>query len=102
LKNAKLIEELEKARKELKEYAEQLELKVQERTRELKESQEKLLKAERLAAIGQLAGQVGHDLRNPLTGILGAAYYLKRPLTNLDEKCRKMLEIIEKDAKICK
>ena len=69
IENAKLIEELEKARKELKEYAEQLELKVQERTRELKESQEKLLKAERLAAIGQLAGQVGHDLRNPLTGI---------------------------------
>ncbi len=99
IENAKLIEELEKARKELKEYAEQLELKVQERTRELKESQEKLLKAERLAAIGQLAGQVGHDLRNPLTGILGAAYYLKRALTNLDEKCRKMLEIIEKDAK---
>ena len=99
IENAKLIEELEKARKELKEYAEQLELKVQERTRELKESQEKLLKAERLAAIGQLAGQVGHDLRNPLTGILGAAYYLKRTLTNLDEKCRKMLEIIEKDAK---
>ena len=99
IENAKLIEELEKARKELKEYAEQLELKVQERTRELKKSQEKLLKAERLAAIGQLAGQVGHDLRNPLTGILGAAYYLKRTLTNLDEKCKKMLEIIEKDAK---
>ena len=99
IENAKLIEELEKARKELKEYAEKLELKVQERTKELKKSQERLLRAERLAAIGQLAGQVGHDLRNPLTGILGAVYYLKKTNPNLDEKCRKMLEIIEKDAK---
>ncbi len=99
IENAKLIEELEKARKELKDYAEQLELKVQERTRELRNSQEKLLRAERLAAIGQLAGQVGHDLRNPLTGILGAVYYLKKSHLDLDEKYRKMLEIIEKDAK---
>jgi len=98
IENAKLIEELEEAKKELKDYAERLELKVEERTRELKESQEKLLKAERLAAIGQLAGQIGHDLRNPLTGIIGAIYYLKKKVySKLDEKSRKMLEIIEKD-----
>jgi len=100
IENAKLIEELEKARKELKEYAEKLELKVQERTRELEKSQEKLLRAERLAAIGRLAGQIGHDLRNPLTGIMGAAYYLKRKeYSKLNAKSRKMLEIIEREVK---
>ena len=100
IENARLIEELEKAKKELKDYAEKLELKVEERTRELRESQKKLLKAERLAAIGQLAGQVGHDLRNPLTGITGAVYYLKKKAySKLDEDSRKMLEIIEKDVR---
>ncbi|UCC33617.1 MAG: hypothetical protein JSW53_01020, partial [Candidatus Bathyarchaeota archaeon] len=42
---------------------------------ELKETRAQLLKAERLAAIGELAAIIGHDLRNPLTGIAGASYY---------------------------
>ena len=66
IENAQLIESLREAR-------EQLEQKVDERTRELKKSQEQLLKAQRLAVIGDLAGMVGHDLRNPLTGIAGAS-----------------------------
>jgi signal transduction histidine kinase len=35
------------------------------------------LKAQKLATIGELAGLIGHDLRNPLQGIAGATYYLK-------------------------
>ena len=42
-----------------------------------KSMEEKLVAAERFASIGELAGMVGHDLRNPLTSIRGAAYYLK-------------------------
>lgn len=41
--------------------------------RERKQSEQRLL-SERLAAIAELAGMVGHDLRNPLQGIAGAAY----------------------------
>jgi PAS domain S-box-containing protein len=82
----------------LQEYAEHLEEMVEERTKELKESQERLVKSERLAAIGQLAAMVGHDLRNPLTGIKGAAYYLKTKLSSkIDGIAREMLEVIEKD-----
>ena len=81
-----------------KEYMEHLEEKVEERTRQLKDAQEQLIKSERLAAIGQVAAMVGHDLRNPLTGIKGAAYYLKARLgPKMDEKAREMLELIEKD-----
>jgi PAS domain S-box-containing protein len=98
IENAQLIRSLNIAREQLKADAEQLELKVKERTRELKKSQEKLLKAQRLAAIGELASMVGHDLRNPLTGIAGATYYLKSKLgSKMDKKTREMLEIIEKD-----
>ena len=57
-------------------YDEQLEIKVKERTRELIEAQNKLLKAERFAVIGELAGMVGHDLRNPFQAIAGAVFFL--------------------------
>ena len=65
---------------------------------ERKRIEEQLLKSERLAAIGELATMVGHDLRNPLTGIAGAAYYLKMKLgSKLDPKASEMLELIDKD-----
>ncbi|MGB9671542.1 MAG: GAF domain-containing protein, partial [Candidatus Bathyarchaeales archaeon] len=98
IENARLIENLEKAKKELEVYATQLEQKVEERTRALKESQEQLLKAQRMAVIGELAGMVGHDLRNPLTSIAGATYYLKKRLTpKTDGKIREMLDLMEKN-----
>jgi signal transduction histidine kinase len=91
IENAQLVESLKEAR-------EQLEQKVDERTRELRKSQEQLLKAQRLAVIGELAGMVGHDLRNPLTSIAGATYYMKRrPNSKADAKIMEMLELVEKN-----
>jgi signal transduction histidine kinase/putative methionine-R-sulfoxide reductase with GAF domain len=98
IENAQLIQQLNGARAKLEEYTDHLEAKVQERTRELKEAQDRLLKSQRLTAIGELAGMVGHDLRNPLTGITGAAYYLKNKVGDTTNgKAREMLEIIEKN-----
>ncbi|MEM2144786.1 MAG: PAS domain S-box protein [Candidatus Jordarchaeaceae archaeon] len=97
ISDTSIVEELEMTKEKLKEYAEHLEELVEERTRELREAQEKLLKAERLAAIGELAAMVGHDLRNPLTGIAGATYILKKKLSmENDEKVKALLEAIEK------
>jgi two-component system sensor histidine kinase HydH len=60
--------------------------------------EEALLKSQRLATIGELAAMVGHDLRNPLTGIAGATYNLKRHLgKRIDSETREALEIIEQD-----
>ncbi len=39
----------------------------------------------RLSAIGQVAGMVGHDIRNPLQAILGDVYLLKEYLTAMPE-----------------
>ncbi|HXX87297.1 MAG TPA: PAS domain S-box protein, partial [Candidatus Acidoferrum sp.] len=65
---------------------------------ERKRMEQQLFKSERLAAIGELAGMVGHDLRNPLTGIAGAAYYLKTKYgQKMGERAIEMLTIIEKD-----
>jgi len=60
--------------------------------------QKELESAHRMAAIGELAASVGHDLRNPLTGISGAVYYLKMKLAQkLDKKSREMLDLMESD-----
>ena len=40
-----------------------------------------MLRLQRLASIGELAGQLGHDLRNPLAGIKNGIYSLKRKAT---------------------
>jgi len=95
---ARDITERKQMQKKLEEYSQQLEALVEKRTTQLKEAQEQLLKSERLAAIGQLAAMVGHDLRNPLMGIDGATYYLKSKLgSKMDEKIREMFVLIEKD-----
>lgn len=67
----------EAAKKQLEKYSQDLEKTVAERTKELTDTQQRLLKAERLATIGELAGWVGHDLRNPLAAIKNATYYIK-------------------------
>lgn len=95
---ARDITERKQMQKKLEEYSQQLETLVEQRTRQLKEAHEKLIKSERLAAIGEVAAMVGHDLRNPLTGIKGATYYLKTKLSSqMDAKTREMLELIEAD-----
>jgi signal transduction histidine kinase len=58
---------------------------------ERKQMEERLFRAERLASIGELAGQIGHDLRNPLTGIKSGAYFLRKRGNLLAEADRRMI-----------
>jgi PAS domain S-box-containing protein len=90
------VTERKQMQDQLKEYSQKLEKKVEKRTEQLKQTQAKLVKSERLATIGELAAMVGHDLRNPLTGIMGAVYYLKaKHGTEVGVKGKEMLETIE-------
>ena len=83
--------------KKLEKYSKHLEELIQQKTKQLAEAQAQIIKSERLAAIGELAGMIGHDLRNPLSGIKNAAYYLrKRDLENLSPQSKEMIEIIDK------
>jgi len=76
---------------ELRRYSEHLEELVEKRTKRLRE-------AERLAAMGQMAATVAHDLRNPLTGITGAVYYLRKKYgRTADAETKEMLKVIEND-----
>jgi len=61
-------------------YYEQLEEMVDKRTRDLEEAQERLVRSERLAAVGELASGVGHEIRNPLNVIRNCVYLLRMTL----------------------
>ncbi|MEH2316756.1 ATP-binding protein [Nostoc sp.] len=59
-----------------------LEVEVEKRTTELRAAQAKLLEQERLAAIGEFAAMIVHEIRNPLTTmIMGLKYFKKTILT---------------------
>ena len=61
-----------------------------------KKLEAQLVKSQRLAAIGETAAMVGHDLRNPLQGITGAAYNIRRNLRNApDPSTKEMLAVID-------
>ena len=62
----------------------------------LHQAQEELVRKEKLATLGQLAGGVGHELRNPLGVIKNSVYYLNMILPE-DEKVRKHLGILDRE-----
>ena len=77
--------------------AERLEKMVQERTQEVLALQEARSRERRLAAVGQLAAGVMHDVNNALNPIMAAAYLLQANATNPD-KVRDYAERIAKAA----
>lgn len=96
--NIRDITERKQTEQKLAHYSEHLEEMVEARTSELRETQEKLVRNEKLAVLGQLAGGVGHELRNPLAVINNALYYLKLVGANGNEKVKEYLGIIETEA----
>jgi signal transduction histidine kinase len=71
-----------------------LEARVEERTRDLRAAQHELVKREKLAILGQLAGGVGHELRNPLGVMTNALYYLEAVLRDVPPEVAEYLGIL--------
>jgi signal transduction histidine kinase len=70
----------------LKKYQNELEERVASRTRELEKANEMLRQAEKMEAIGQLAGGIAHDFSNYLNIILGYSSLL---VETLDKKAKE-------------
>jgi two-component system NtrC family sensor kinase len=66
----RMTESLGRADSELKGWADSLENKVEERSREIMRMEGQLRNSEKLASLGTLAAGVAHEINNPLTGIL--------------------------------
>ncbi len=98
----KLIQDINKKNEELTSTNEEMAAtnkQLQQINHELQEAQEKLIRSEKLAAVGQLAGVVGHELRNPLAAVRNAAYFLSEKAKKIealqqDEKIKQFLAII--------
>jgi signal transduction histidine kinase len=90
------ISRLEQQRVEvvLKNLNADLEHVVEERTKSLKDAQEKSMRQEKLAAIGTLAGSVAHELRNPLGIISNSIHFLNLRLPKTDEKIERHSKLI--------
>lgn len=79
------------------EKSEELEQREREKTQEFEKVQKELIRQEKLSAIGKMANNVGHELRNPLGVIGNSAYYLNMKLKDTDEKVKKHLGIIQRE-----
>jgi len=58
---------------------------------------EELGRKGKLALLGQVAGSVGHELRNPLGVMSNAVYYLQNALPDADEGTKEYLNIIKEE-----
>lgn len=84
IENAQLYARAVGAEGELRKLNLNLETQVKERTRELIETQRKLLQSEKMASLTRTVGGIAHELNNPLTVILGFAKILSKAVKESD------------------
>jgi signal transduction histidine kinase len=65
-------------KKEEEELTRRLEQMVEDRTRQLKETHEKLLHQDKMSSLGKLSASVVHEINNPIAGILNLIMLMKR------------------------
>ena len=96
--------ELKQAHEEVSDWARTLEMRVEEKTDQLKRANEHMIQIERMASIGKLSAIVAHEINNPLAGILTyAKLLLKRAGSNTADPAQTKhdLEMIASESARC-
>jgi signal transduction histidine kinase/putative methionine-R-sulfoxide reductase with GAF domain len=81
---------------ELKTFSQQMEEKIQRTTADLKKAEIQLIRSDKLAALGQLAAGIAHEIRNPLTSINILIHSLTENLPSGSSQ-REDLKVIEEE-----
>ncbi len=96
----RMTENLRGAREDLTQWGRTLERRVEERTRELRETQDQLIQSEKLGSLGKMAAGVAHEINNPLTAILINAH-LQLEKCGDDPGSREALTLIADETARC-
>lgn len=90
------------AETELRRYQAGLEELVDERTHELKNAQEELIRNEKLAVLGHLTATVSHEIRNPLGTINSSLFSIEDALQSEDsERIARALKLAKRNVDRC-
>lgn len=97
---------------ELKTFSQQMEEKIQKTTADLNKTEAQLIRSEKLAALGQLAAGIAHEIRNPLTSINILIHSLasnlppgtspKEDLEVIEEEIHRINEIVDQFLRFAK
>jgi signal transduction histidine kinase len=97
---------------ELKTFSRQMEEKIQKTTADLSKTEAQLIRSEKLAALGQLAAGIAHEIRNPLTSINILIHSLtenvpsgipqKEDLKVIEEEIHRINEIVDQFLRFAK
>ena len=97
--------DITQVKKEEEEITRQLEMMVEERTRQLRETHEKLLHQDKMSSLGKLSASVVHEINNPIAGILNLIMLMKRIVeedevgTREVDQFKKYLELMETETR---
>jgi signal transduction histidine kinase len=84
-----------KHRDELEQLNAELQKRVEERTRQVHDALEQVIRSQKLGAVGELSVGIAHELNNPLTGILGMSQLVQSTLGREDERWEHLQDVID-------
>ena len=98
---SQMTSDLKKADDKLIDWGKTLEQKVQQRTEELRKTENQLLQSDKVSSLGKLAAGVAHEINSPLTGVLTYSSLLLKAKKEGDPD-KEDLEVIVNETNRCK